>query len=115
MKKYMMVLIVLFGIGYTQKIRTIYTNQTQPIDLVYNGENYLCFDEYNKQILEAQIRMFYGMYLPTSNCVYSNMVIEMKKLESYKKKDEFLNKIKTYGIVGFIVYSVITTVIIILK
>lgn len=110
MKIYVLVLMILLGSLFTitnqTQVGKIYTNRTKPIILTYNGEKYRCFDEYNDMILRAQLRMFSVMYLPVTNCVYSNMVENITVQSNLLASKSTREKIKDYTIIALLGYFV---------
>jgi len=87
-----------------------------------NGERFYTFDEYNAKILKAKHSMITNLFLPSTNCIYSNLIFNNEVLagnlfllETKLKNKTLKQKIKDYGIVSLAIIVVIETIIIAIK
>jgi hypothetical protein len=87
-----------------------------------HGIKYKAFDKYNCDILVAKHSVLTNLFLPSTNCIYSNLIINNEILEgnlflaeTKLQQKALSDKIKSYGLVGLGAYAVITTLIILAK
>jgi len=80
-----------------------------------DGQEMFCFDYSNMKILVAKHSVITNIFLPSDDCIFSNMQSQIEILEAENQKQELYNKLKTYGIIGIGIYAIITTTIILIK